>query len=139
MVTQGSSRKLDPKKDWVFRLHIGRNHTVTVDVKATYNFVSIYDTTLSKTSGESRPVKEVKCHDAIPSGADNAQDKYVGERTVRHEDDIEETKYLIRLYGYSPAEDTFEPPHYIPQHFIRRYLKYQWHTKQRSSHMSAQN
>lgn len=61
-----------------------RNQTATVDVRETCNIVSIGSITLTMTSGEARPVKEVKSHDAVPLKVDETGDKYgMDSRTQR--------------------------------------------------------
>lgn len=44
-------------------------------------------------------------------------------KIVRHVTQIRQTKYDVRRYGYTPADDTIERAHYLRQHFIERYWK----------------
>lgn len=43
------------------------------------------------------------------------------ERFIRHHGPQSDRMYTVRLYGYSPADDTIEPPHHITCHFIDLY------------------
>lgn len=56
---------------------------------------------------------------------------------VRHKDDLKETSYLERWYGYKPAHDKYNPTHHMPQHFIRRCYEHQRRVEQRRPHVKA--
>lgn len=52
-----------------------------------------------------------------------ALDKYTGVHIVKHGGSGQNLKYLVLLYGYTAPDDTFEPPHHIPNIFIKRYWR----------------
>lgn len=86
--------------------------------------------TLIKTATEDVQATEAERHDYVQLKTGNTGDEYIEERIVRHEDDHEETKYLVRWYSYGPTENTWERSHHIPQHFIKRYWEHQRRVRQ---------
>lgn len=137
MVTQDPSWKLVSRKDGSFSVLQIRNHTVTVDVNGIDNVLSIDRIMLAKTAEEALQATKTKRCEDVPFEADNIGDEYVVKRTVRHKDDVGETKYFVRWYGYEHGDDTWEPSHHSPQHFIRHYWKRQRCAKQRRPWVSV--
>lgn len=105
-VAQERSRKLDPKKDGVFKALQVKIHTATVVVDETHNFLIFDRITLAKTTAKAMQATEVKRHNDVPWKAGKTGDECVVERIVRHPDDKKGFKYLVRWHGYSPTNDT---------------------------------
>jgi len=49
--------------------------------------------------------------------------EYAVDRIVDHERGKDGIRYQVRWYGFGPTEDTLEPAHHLPSHFITRYWK----------------
>lgn len=59
--------------------------------------------------------------DANPRGRESI-DEYVVYRIIDHRLNPNDTvSYRIRWYGYGPSGDTWDPPAYLPHHFVARY------------------
>lgn len=104
-VTQGQSKILIYKKDGPFTVLRLRNQLTRVDFNETCDVVSIDRSTLVKTAEEVLQTVEVERHVDVPWEADNTRDGYVVQRIVCNKDDYDRSKFLVRKYGYSPAED----------------------------------
>lgn len=70
-------------------------------------------------SGAEEPSSNTKTDEQ--RGGDN--NTYAVERIVRHVGSGSHVRYVVQWYGYSKADDTTEPLHHIPQHFIEAYWR----------------
>lgn len=96
--------------------------------------------TLTKTSEEAATTTAGKRQEDISNNEEETiQNEFVIERIVRHKKNDDGTKYFVRWYGYSPSDDTWEPPHQIPQHFVRRYWERLRRIRQWNPQGSAQD
>lgn len=125
MVSQNPTRELVLENDRPFGIRRVRNHTVTVGGKGITNIVTVDRITLAKIQEGSRPVTKIERHDDVPSESDDTKYAYDVKGIVRHKDDGENPKYLVKWNGFKFAGYKGDPSHYIPQHFIRRYWKRQ--------------
>lgn len=51
----------------------------------------------------------------------NASQEYSVDCTVCHVGKSGNVIHVLRLYGYTPTEDTVVPPSHIPEHFVTRH------------------
>lgn len=49
--------------------------------------------------------------------------KYAVDPIVRTIGKGNNVKYVVQWYGYTSADDTFQPPNHIPQHLITHYSR----------------
>lgn len=83
---------------------------------------------LAKTTEEAMRATTKEFQDDTTNSEEDVQNEYVVERIVRHKRTYNGTKNVVRWYGYSSIDDTWEPSHYITQHFIQRH----WERRKRA-------
>lgn len=110
---------------------------VAAGVNRTYKDLTIDCATLTKTDKEVMHGTEVKRHVIVPRKADNTEDEYFKERTVRHDIGKNEIKYLLWWYSCGAIEHTRKPLHHVPQQFICRDRERQRREEQQNSYIRA--
>lgn len=88
-----------------------------MDLKGSYNPLTIDRVTLVWSIYEPISVKRNKRHDGILPEDDDTHVKYVVERIVHREDYSSKTSNVVRSYCCGPTEDTLERFHRIHQPF----------------------
>jgi Chromo (CHRromatin Organisation MOdifier) domain len=59
-------------------------------------------------------------NDANPTGNDSPE-VLIDKIFVLRKSDNGKWSYKVRWYGYTPADDTWEPAHHLPRNILRRY------------------
>ena len=122
--TDELSVKLLPRTEGPFRVRAATDTAVLIEQDGVENRVSI-DRVTKMPRGPGDTVTpatrtESDAEVATPS-AEYVVDRIVGHRTARGG-----VVYMVRWYGYTAREDTYEPADGLPQPFIDRY----WRTRQ---------
>lgn len=123
--TLDPSKKQVPEEDGLFKVLPVWNLAVTVGDNDIHNVVSIHRIRLANTAEEAMQATLTESHGDVPLEAGNAGDEYVVEHIVRDKEDHDGTRYVVRWYGYNPADATWKPTHHVSQYFIRQYWQCQ--------------
>ena len=113
--------KLLPKTEGPFRVRAVTDSTVFIDQDEVSNRVST-DRVTKMPRGPRDTVTPAPNTDTEQE-AEAPRTEYVLDRLVGHRESPSGIQYLVRWYGYSPTDDTYEPADGLPQAFIDRYWK----------------
>jgi hypothetical protein len=127
------SSKLDELADGPYRVVKSEGHTLVLrigddDIRVSKNRVTqapkpLAEVPIAGDSPVTNPTGNVtppQGNDANPTGNDSPEfviDKIVGLRKANDGN----WSYKVRWYGYTPADDTWEPAHHLPGNMLRRY------------------
>ena len=117
----GPSVKLLPKTEGPFRVRAATPTTVVVDQDGVSNRVSI-DRVTRMPRGPRDTVTAAATTDP-PAETPELPAEYVVDHLVAHRETRTGIQYKVRWYGYTPADDTWEPAEDLPQAFIDRYWR----------------
>lgn len=91
-----------------------------MEIDGIHNVVSLHRVSRAKTTEEVTPAAALERREDKLSEDENAQNEYVVYDNIRNKMNNGKNRYLVRWYGYSPSDDTWEPPHHIPQQLIQQ-------------------